>query len=132
MSKGRYVYRGYEVFNAVEYTGYTCWNVTPQGEYNPVDAFNTKRDAMHAIDEWEGQNMFLVFITHKWYEVDEVQCDLDDHLSYLRRYDGTPDMWGKVDSLRDAVEACDKLHCNVTIVSDCGDYKIIDTISCIE
>ena len=53
LDAGRYQYRGYEIFNAKSYAGYTVWNISPEGE-GPCDAANTLSQAKAMIDGWEG------------------------------------------------------------------------------
>ena len=67
--------------------------------------------------------MYLLFIDGKDNYGD--QSTFEQHLTYLRCYDGTPDMWASAPDIFEAVDLAKKYHGDIIIVDKDANYKIL-------
>jgi hypothetical protein len=69
-------------------------------------------------------NNYLIFILDRETEFDE--GSFEEHLNYLKRFCGTPDMWGAESDLADAIDKARTLQGHeVAVVDENDDHKIL-------
>ena len=68
--------------------------------------------------------MYLLFRPDADYTTDEGKpCSFGDHLQYLRRWGGSPDMFDNTESLLEAKQKADRESFRIVVIDEDQDYR---------